>query len=110
MINDQDDQHKQITEYLKSQFNEINVKNSLEIKSSMNIIDNHISHYSYILNKYPVTVKSKDKFKDIHFEIQNKYWKKYKADLLQRTSWKANQNSQSVSELLPSQPKNLNIE
>jgi hypothetical protein len=110
MINEQDDHHKNIADYIKSQFKDIRAKNTQEIKSNINKLESQIDHYSYILSKYPVTVKTKDKFKDIHLEMQNKYWKKYKADLLQRTSWRMNKDNHSSSEILNYQSKNLNNE
>jgi hypothetical protein len=99
MINDQNENQKNFQGYLRNHISEIRSKNSSELKNNINLPGNQISYYSHIFDKYPLTIKNKEKFKDIHLQIQNKYWKKYKADLLQRTSSKITQQSES-SELI----------
>jgi hypothetical protein len=100
MINDQVDHEKNINDYIKNHFTEIRSKNTLELKNNINLLGSQINHYSQIFDKYPLTIKSKERFKDLHIEIQNKYWKKYKADLLQRTSCKISQNSNTSSDII----------
>lgn len=72
-------------------------RDKVDYKSKIENMGNSLYGFNEIMKEYAKTINKKEKYRDIHNDMQKTYWKKYNTDKMQRTANNKVQNNSQVN-------------